>query len=211
MELKLTEKQIEILQSAEEIFSNKGVDATSVRDIAKNAGINIAMISYYFGSKQKLVEALFLWRLYTINQDLGKTVKDETLNPYEKLLFFLKTYMQRIMSNHAFHRIMVREYSKSDSFIFIDEAIRDLKVSNLEFINQTIEDGYNQKIFLRKPPAETIVMAVIAPISYIILNDKTYMHLWNIDNHTTYKEIIIEKYYPYLLDSLKAILQYHEK
>ena len=211
MELNLTDKQIEILKSAEQIFSDKGVDATSVRDIAKNAGINIAMISYYFGSKQKLVEALFLWRLYTINQDLKKTVKDESLNPYEKLLFFLKTYMQRIMSNHAFHRIMVREYSKNDSFVFIDEAIRDLKLSNLEFINEAIEDGYNQQMFLRKPPAETIIMAVIAPISYIILNDKTYMHVWNIDNHKEYKEIIIEKYYPYLLDSLKAILQYHEK
>lgn len=211
MELNLTEKQIEILQSAEKIFSDKGVDATSVRDIAKLAGINIAMISYYFGSKQKLVEALFLWRLFILNQELEKTVKDETLNPYEKLVYFLKTYMQRIMSNHAFHRIMVREYSKNDSFVFIDKAITDLKMSNLNFINQAIEEGYNQKIFLRKVDAEAIIMAVIGPISYIILNDKMYMPLWNIDNHQEYKEKIIEKYYPYLLDSLKAILQYNEK
>lgn len=211
MELKLTEKQIEILQSAEKIFSDKGVDATSVRDIAKLAGINIAMISYYFGSKQKLVEALFLWRLFTINQELEKTVKNESLNPYEKLTYFLKTYLQRIMSNHAFHRIMVREYSKNDSFIFIDKAITDLKISNLNFINETIEDGFNQKIFLRKVPAEAIVMAVIGPISYIVLNEKTYMPLWKIDNHQEYKENIIEKYYPYLIDSLKAILQYNEK
>ena len=211
MEINLSEKQIEILQSAEKIFSDKGVDATSVRDIAKLAGINIAMVSYYFGSKQKLVEALFLWRLFTLNQELEKTVKNEALNPYEKLTYFLKTYMQRIMSNHAFHRIMVREYSKNDSFIFIDEAITNLKISNLNFINQAIEDGFNQNIFLRKVPAEAIVMAVIGPISYIVLNEKTYMPLWKIDNHQEYKENIIEKYYPYLLDSLKAILQYNEK
>lgn len=211
MELNLTDKQIEILQSAEKIFSDKGVDATSVRDIAKLAGINIAMISYYFGSKQKLVEALFLWRLYTLNQELEKTVKDTSLNPYEKLVFFLKTYMQRIMNNHAFHRIMVREYSKNDSFIYIDNVINDLKISNLQFINQAIEDGYNQQIFLRKAPAEVIVMSVIGPISYIILNEKTYKPLWKIDNHNDYKEQIVEKYYPYLLDSLKAILQYNEK
>ena len=211
MEINLTEKQIEILQSAEKIFSDKGVDATSVRDIAKLAGINIAMISYYFGSKQKLVEALFLWRLFTLNQELEKTVKNKSLNPYEKLTYFLKTYMQRIMSNHAFHRIMVREYSKNDSFVFIDKAITDLKISNLEFINEAIEEGFNQKIFLRKVPAEAIIMAVIGPISYIVLNEKTYMPLWKIDNHKEYKENIIEKYYPYLLDSLKAILQYNEK
>ena len=211
MELKLTEKQIEILQSAEKIFSDKGVDATSVRDIAKLAEINIAMISYYFGSKQKLVESLFLWRLYLLNQELQKTVENTDLDPYQKLVYFLSTYMQRIMSNHAFHRIMVREYSKNDSFIFIDEAITDLKMSNLDFINKAIEEGFKQNIFLRKVPAEVIIMSVIGPISYIVLNDKTYMPLWGIDNHHEYKENIVEKYFPYLLDSLKAILQYNEK
>ncbi|WP_322970853.1 TetR/AcrR family transcriptional regulator [Faecalibacter sp. LW9] len=211
MELNLSDKQLEILQSAEKIFSDKGVDATSVRDIAKLAGINIAMISYYFGSKQKLVESLFLWRLYMLNQELAKTVKNENLDPYQKLVYFLDTYMQRIMSNHAFHRIMVREYSKSDSFIFIDKAITDLKMSNLNFINQAIEEGYQQQIFLRQVPAEAIIMSVIGPISYIVLNNKTYMPLWNIDNHHEYKENIINTFFPYLLDSLKAILQYNEK
>lgn len=211
MEIDLSDKQIEILKSAEEIFSNKGVDATSVRDIAKLAGINIAMISYYFGSKQKLVESLFVWRLYTLNQELKDTVNNSSLNPYEKLVQFLNTYMARIMKFHAFHRIMVREYSKNDSFMYIDNEIHKLKMSNLEFINQNIEEGFNQKIFLRKVPAEAIIMSIIGPISYIILNDKTYMPLWKVDNHQEYQENIINKYYPYLLDSLKAILQYNEK
>ncbi|MBF0596654.1 TetR/AcrR family transcriptional regulator [Faecalibacter rhinopitheci] len=211
MELNFNEKQIEILQKAEEIFCNKGIDGTSVRDLAKAAGINIAMVSYYFGSKQKLVEALFVWRLYNINLELKKTINNEELNPYEKLLHFLDTYMQRIMSNHAFHRIMVREYSKNDSFIFIDKVINDLKISNLQFINTAIEEGYDQQLFLRKVPAEAIVMSIIGPISYIILNEKTYMPLWNVDNFKDYKETIINKYFPYLLDALKAILQYNEK
>lgn len=211
MELNFNEKQIEILQKAEEIFCNKGIDGTSVRDLAKAAGINIAMVSYYFGSKQKLVEALFVWRLYNINLELKNTINNEELNPYEKLLHFLDTYMQRIMSNHAFHRIMVREYSKNDSFIFIDKVINDLKISNLQFINTAIEEGYNQQLFLRKVPAEAIVMSIIGPISYIILNEKTYMPLWNVDNFKDYKETIINKYFPYLLDALKAILQYNEK
>lgn len=211
MELNFNEKQIEILQKAEEIFCNKGIDGTSVRDLAKAAGINIAMVSYYFGSKQKLVEALFVWRLYNINLELKNTINNEELNPYEKLLHFLDTYMQRIMSNHAFHRIMVREYSKNDSFIFIDKVINDLKISNLQFINTAIEEGYDQQLFLRKVPAEAIVMSIIGPISYIILNEKTYMPLWNVDNFKDYKETIINKYFPYLLDALKAILQYNEK
>ena len=47
------EKQLEILQVAEQLFAEEGFDGTSVRDIAKKANVNIAMISYYFGSKEK--------------------------------------------------------------------------------------------------------------------------------------------------------------
>lgn len=46
------DKQIEILLVAEKLFSEHGFDGTSIRDIAKEANINIAMISYYFGSKK---------------------------------------------------------------------------------------------------------------------------------------------------------------
>jgi len=54
-----SEKQLQIIGTAERLFSTKGFDGTSVRDIADEAGVNIAMISYYFGSKEKLMEALF--------------------------------------------------------------------------------------------------------------------------------------------------------
>ncbi len=46
------------MDSAELLFSQKGFDGTSVRDIAEAAGINTAMISYYFGSKEKLMEEI---------------------------------------------------------------------------------------------------------------------------------------------------------
>ena len=38
-----------ILYSAEKLFADKGFAATSTRDIAKSAGVNVSMISYYFG------------------------------------------------------------------------------------------------------------------------------------------------------------------
>ncbi|MBF2093022.1 helix-turn-helix transcriptional regulator, partial [Flavobacterium psychrophilum] len=56
------DKQIEIILVAEKLFAEKGFDGTSIRDIAKTAGINIAMISYYFGSKEKLLESVVIFR-----------------------------------------------------------------------------------------------------------------------------------------------------
>ena len=47
-----------IFLAAEKLFAEKGFAATSTRDIAKNAGVNVSMISYYFGSKEKLFEEI---------------------------------------------------------------------------------------------------------------------------------------------------------
>ncbi len=47
------------MNAAEKLFAVNGFDGTSVRDIAQEAGVNVAMISYYFGSKEKLMEAVF--------------------------------------------------------------------------------------------------------------------------------------------------------
>ena len=70
--MEFNEKQIEIIETAEQLCAHKGVDGTSVRDIADEAGVNVAMISYYFGSKEKLLEALFTYRSETSILKLGK-------------------------------------------------------------------------------------------------------------------------------------------
>ena len=44
--MELNEKQIKILEVAEKMFAENGYDGTSIRAIAKEADINIAMISY---------------------------------------------------------------------------------------------------------------------------------------------------------------------
>ena len=78
------EKQIEILQVAEKLFAEEGFDGTSVRDIAKKANINIAMISYYFGSKEKLLEALVIYRIKAMSMHL-ENLYQENISPLDKM------------------------------------------------------------------------------------------------------------------------------
>ena len=60
--MEYSEKQIQIMEAAEKLFAAKGFNGTSVRDISEAAGVNLAMVSYYFGSKEKLFEAMFAHR-----------------------------------------------------------------------------------------------------------------------------------------------------
>ncbi|MEW6735762.1 MAG: CerR family C-terminal domain-containing protein [Acidobacteriota bacterium] len=43
-----------VLAAAEKLFAEKGVAATSIRDLVREAGVNVAAINYYFGSKENL-------------------------------------------------------------------------------------------------------------------------------------------------------------
>ena len=67
---KFNDKQIQILEVAETLFAEKGFDGTSIRDIAKEAKINIAMVSYYFGSKERLLESLIFYRTSDLKNQL---------------------------------------------------------------------------------------------------------------------------------------------
>jgi AcrR family transcriptional regulator len=52
-----------LLDAAEELYAQKGLDGTSIRDITTKAGRNQASINYFFGNKQELYEELFRRRL----------------------------------------------------------------------------------------------------------------------------------------------------
>ena len=54
-----TEVQQKIVESARKLFIKKGLKGTTVRDIAAESGVNVAMVNYYFRSKEKLFDAIF--------------------------------------------------------------------------------------------------------------------------------------------------------
>ena len=53
-----TDKQEIILSAAEKLFALHGFDGTTTRMLASEANVNIAMLSYYYGSKEQLFKAL---------------------------------------------------------------------------------------------------------------------------------------------------------
>src|ERR1700743_2533747 len=105
------DKREHILVIAERLFGEKGFDGTSVRDIAQSAGVNLAMISYYFGSKEKLLEALVTARFeysYGILEELNK---DQSLSPWDKIDRLVDFYVARVLDNIKFLNVMYPQTS----------------------------------------------------------------------------------------------------
>ena len=123
------DKQLKIIETAERLFADNSYDGTSVRDIAEEAGINVAMISYYFGSKEKLLEALFSYRAEGTTQKLEGMLQNRELSSLEKINIMIDYYIDKIQSQHSFFRILMREQVASRHGV-TSELIRHFKKRN---------------------------------------------------------------------------------
>jgi len=199
------DKREQILQVAEQLFAEQGFDGTSVRDIAQHAGVNLAMISYYFGSKEKLLASLIEYRSqYTIGL-LEELSKDEKLSPWDKMDKLVDFYVDKILTNHRFHNIMTHTYNttRSDD---IRTLITGLKLRNFEQIKKIIGDGQRKKIF-RKVDIELTMGSVMGSISQLTLSRGLYCSLLRID--ATDDESYIKKVSQRLKTHLKQLLHAH--
>lgn len=84
-----------ILNTAEKLFAQYGFDAVSVRDIVKEANVNIAAIHYHFGNKQELVFAVIFRRVAEVNQmrlDRLNSLKaqNQTIPPEDLIKAFIE-------------------------------------------------------------------------------------------------------------------------
>jgi AcrR family transcriptional regulator len=58
-----------LLDTAERLFAGKGFEAVSVRDITREAGVNVAAVNYHFGSREMLVGLVIGRHLRPINEE----------------------------------------------------------------------------------------------------------------------------------------------
>ena len=72
METGQQDLKLQILASAEQLFTYKGYAATSIRNIADDAGVNPALVHYYFGNKHALLQAVLEHSL----QPMAKALAD---------------------------------------------------------------------------------------------------------------------------------------
>src|SRR5204863_5909751 len=99
--MEYNEKQVQIMETAEILFAEKGFNGTSVRDIALKANVNLAMISYYFGSKEKLLEAMFGYRQELLKVKIEDINSRKDLSAMEKVYLLIDNYIEKIMAQQC--------------------------------------------------------------------------------------------------------------
>jgi AcrR family transcriptional regulator len=167
--MKLNDKQIQIIEIAERLFAERGFDGTSVRDIAHEAGVNIAMISYYFGSKEKLMEALLEWRVGEIKIRVESLIKDDRFTPLEKVNMLIDEHIERAIQKKSFHKIMVsvQVTNKNPSIL---KAANQVKIRNAKVIAELIKDGQKKGVFKKNIDLILMLNTLVGTVNQNMMN-----------------------------------------
>ncbi len=150
-----------ILESATELFLQKGYKATSTTEIAKEAGCNQALVHYYFRTKERLFEAIFQQKIkYFVGAllDIGK----EDLPFLTKLEKKIISHFEAIESDPRLPLFFLGELSTNpDRIETIKQAVGDLPeraVSQLEGeLNAAIEKGV-----IRRVSVKDLLMTIVS-------------------------------------------------
>jgi AcrR family transcriptional regulator len=128
--LTMPDPKQQILEAAIGLFARKGFSATGVREIARIAKVNVAMISYYFGSKRGILEAaldLFFQRYQeVVEQSLAG---DDP--PEQKMRRFLRSIVILLRNNNDLVRITFTELPFDMPEIAAFKAERVRKIASL--------------------------------------------------------------------------------
>ncbi len=92
-----TEKKIK--EAARKIFHQKGYAATKTRDIAEEAGINLALLNYYFRSKRNLFDLVMAESFGQFFFSIRSILNDESTTLGQKIDVFAKVYINLLNDN----------------------------------------------------------------------------------------------------------------
>lgn len=115
--------------AAKKLFTQKGFAATRTREIAEEAGINLALLNYYFRSKQKLFDIIMLENFRQFIQGISVNVFDEHTTAEEKIEKIAIAYIDFLTLNPDLPLFILNEIRGNPSKIAarINEEISPMR------------------------------------------------------------------------------------
>ena len=171
--MEVKDKKKHLLLTAEKLFATKGYEAATVRDIADEAGVNLAMISYYFGSKEKMLESLFQDRMISTKLRVEQLLKDSSMNPFEKVEIMLDEYIKKVLENQSFYKILLCEQIMKKSPEVI-QLLKALKLGYAAMFAELVREGQRKKLFKKNVDVVLALSTMTGTVTQIMINKEYY-------------------------------------
>ena len=191
-----------ILNAAKNVFQQKGMDGTRMQEIANEAGINKAMLHYYYRSKQLLFEAVFNNAFSLLAPQLNKILNDDSSIEH-KIKNFTSNYISFISKHPYLPNFIIQELNRNPGFIL---KLKENKgFPNIEkFKDQVqleVENGT-----LKPIKGEQLFINILALSIFPFVATPLIKAFANIDD-TTFKKLMSERKIEvanFIINSIKA-------
>lgn len=126
-----TEEKIK--EAARTVFHKKGFAATRTRDIAEEAGINLALLNYYFRSKARLFEIIMLETVSVFVQTMALALNDEETTLGEKVERVATSYIDLIEKEPDLPIFMLSEIRNNPDLLLVKLPIKQAIMGSVFF------------------------------------------------------------------------------
>ncbi len=130
MEKELTTEE-KIIDAARKLFTQKGFSATRTRDIAEEADINLALLNYYFRSKQNLFQIIIEEKFDELFGIINPILSNSEISLEEKIETLVMNYTKMLLENEDLPFFVLSEIKSNE---FIAERVKQ----NAEILSQPV-------------------------------------------------------------------------
>ena len=106
-----------ILEAARKAFMHKGMSGARMQDIADEAGINKALLHYYFRNKDQLFEMVFKEAFTRFLPRLNQLIESD-LGLFDKIETFVGDYIEMALQNPFLPLFVLNEMNKQPAVFF---------------------------------------------------------------------------------------------
>lgn len=148
----------QILDAAKNVFQKKGMDGARMQEIADAAGINKAMLHYYYRSKQLLFEAVFSNAFSLLAPQLNKILNDDS-SIEEKVKNFTSNYISFISKHPYLPNFIIQELNRNPKFF--EKIQKSAAFPTLEKFKSLVEEEVEKGI-LKPIDGEQLFINIIS-------------------------------------------------
>ncbi len=134
----LTTEQ-KIIKAASKLFTQKGYAATKTREIAEEANINLALLNYYFGSKERLYKEVVKNNLGMLLEVMIPILSDEKVSLEEKVVTIAENYTQLLLEHEELPIFILNEWTVNED-LFVD-ITRDARLFAKPVIEKQLKEN----------------------------------------------------------------------
>lgn len=188
----MKDKRTHIIETAMDLFAGKGYEGTSIRDIAEKASVNLAMVNYYFGSKEKLFENIVEYKSAVTRGILDEILKNKQLSSIEKIYAIIDSYVEKLFIHRSFHRLIYQELILNQREELQNSIVNNLAPNSI-IIKKIIETGIKNGEF-KKADVELTLASLMGTINQVLLSRKFCNKIMNKDDdYVPYDDIRFRK------------------